>query len=82
MLTCFVIATFLLNNYKQALRILHETPLALAITMADLGITGNAIFEEWLTEEREYLEGLKKEPLIETMQMEYYQQLVNLWHSE
>lgn len=79
---CFLLATFLLNNYKQALSILHETPRALEVTKADLGITGDTIFEEWLAEERVYLEGLKKEPPVETTQMEYYQRLINLWNSE
>lgn len=46
--------------------------------MADLQISDPAIFEEWREEERVYLEGLSQEPLQETLEMEYYQKLVNL----
>jgi hypothetical protein len=50
--------------------------------MEDLGIADVGVFDGWLAEEREYLLGLKREPEIETLQMEYYQKLVNLWASE
>lgn len=50
--------------------------------MTDLGIADTSVFATWLQEERTYLEGLKKEPAEETMQMDYYQKLVNLWASE
>jgi len=40
------------------------------------------VFEEWREEERVYLEGLQKEPITETLEMEYYQKLVNLHVSE
>lgn len=73
---------FLLNNYKQALGIIESLPKLLACTMQDLGITDTGVFDEWLREEKEYLLGLRKEPEIETLQMEYYQKLVNLWASE
>jgi len=73
---------FLWNNYKQARRIINETPKLLAQTMEDLGIPDEGVFETWLEEERAYLQGLKKEPPEETLQMEYYQKLVNLWASE
>jgi hypothetical protein len=73
---------FLWNNYKQALQIIKETPKLLAQTMKDLGVSDEGVFEMWLEEERVYLQGLKKEPSEETLQMEYYQKLVNLWASE
>jgi hypothetical protein len=50
--------------------------------MKDLGISDASVFEAWLVEERTYLQGLKKEPAEETLQIEYYQKLVNLWASE
>jgi hypothetical protein len=50
--------------------------------MKDLGITDDRVFETWIQEERTYLQGLKKEPVDETLQMEYYQRLINLWASE
>jgi hypothetical protein len=77
-----VTATFLYNNYKQALDILSSGPSALAQVMTDLGIADAGVFEKWLDEERVYLEGLQKEPITETLEMEYYQKLVNLHASE
>ena len=73
---------FLWNNYKQALQIIKETPNLIARAMKDLGISGEGVFESWLVEERQYLQGLKKEPVEETLQMEYYRKLANLWSSE
>jgi len=46
--------------------------------MTDLRITDAKVFDEWREEERVYLEGLQKEPITETLEMEYYQKLVNL----
>jgi len=50
--------------------------------MTDLRITDAKVFDEWQEEERVYLEGLQKEPITETLKMEYYQKLVNLHASE
>ncbi|KIM83423.1 hypothetical protein PILCRDRAFT_88210 [Piloderma croceum F 1598] len=46
--------------------------------MTDLSIADANVFKEWREEERVYLEGLQKEPITETLEMEYYQKLVNL----
>jgi hypothetical protein len=75
-------ATFLLNNYKQALDMLASGPVALSQAMRDLGITDDRVFESWLKEEKVYLHGLKKEPAHETLEMEYCQKLINLVASE
>lgn len=75
-------ASFLLNNYKQALDILLEGPLAIAQAMNDLRVTDRSCFEDWLEEEKIYLMGLRREPEAETLQMEYWQKLVNLQGSE
>ena len=77
-----ILATLLLSKYKAALRILKKLPALLARAMNDMGIESTDTFDEWLIEEREYLEGLKKEPEYEMLQMEYYQKLVKLWESE
>ena len=45
--------------------------------MFDMGIATADVFEDWLVEEREYLQGLKMEPEAETLHMEYYQKLIN-----
>jgi hypothetical protein len=50
--------------------------------MTDLNISDTRVFEEWRQEEKAYLEGLQKEPITETLEMEYYQKLVNLRVSE
>ncbi|KII93196.1 hypothetical protein PLICRDRAFT_383096 [Plicaturopsis crispa FD-325 SS-3] len=76
------LTTFLFNNYKQALDILSDGEVALPLAMANLNITDRQVFELWLAEEKEYLVGLQKEPEEETLQMEYWQKLVNLRGSE
>lgn len=65
---------FLVGNYKQALEVLAGEP-AIRALMYTQGIE-DATFSTWLKEEREYLEGLKKEPEAETLEMEYYIKLV------
>jgi hypothetical protein len=50
--------------------------------MLDLGIENEGMFHTWLLEEQAYLKALKSEPLVETLEMEYYQKLVNLGASE
>lgn len=50
--------------------------------MRDLQISDLKVFEEWREEEKIYLEGLSKEPITETLEMEYYQKLINLRASE
>ena len=50
--------------------------------MRDQGVPNTSVFEDWLAEERTYLEGLSREPLTETLTMEYWQKLVNLEASQ
>ncbi|KAJ6551242.1 hypothetical protein B0H19DRAFT_1211105 [Mycena capillaripes] len=69
--------TFIVNNYKQALNIL-DLEDSLKYAMDEAGISGLEVFKERLTQEKEYLKNLSKEPEVETDQMEYYQNLVNL----
>jgi hypothetical protein len=72
---------FLLNNYKQALELLDAAPSVMA-ALSQLGATGTAVVEEWLEEEGAYLRALKREPLEETLEMEYYKVVLNLHNSE
>ncbi|EIW78051.1 hypothetical protein CONPUDRAFT_61867, partial [Coniophora puteana RWD-64-598 SS2] len=72
------ITLFILNNYKQATKMLSEGSTALAIAMQELGVKDENVFEEWLKEERVYLKGLQKEPENETLEMEYWERLDNL----
>jgi hypothetical protein len=67
----------LVSNYKQALCIIAGEPLLVESMWAN-GITSPDIFTEWLEEEHSYLQGLSKEPIQETLEMEYYEHLVEL----
>lgn len=74
-------ASFLLNNYRQALDLLQTKPVVLA-ALEKLGGTDTAVVEGWLCEEGDYLRGLSKEPLEETWEMEYYTAVVKFRVSE
>jgi hypothetical protein len=50
--------------------------------MHRLNIESCDVFKTWLESEKAYLRTLSKEPLEETMEMEYYQKLVNLRDAE
>ncbi|KAG1831132.1 hypothetical protein EV424DRAFT_1525877 [Suillus variegatus] len=52
--------------------------LLLPKLMQDIGVVDTSVFELWLEEEKAYLKGLTREPDEETLQMEYWQRLVNL----
>ncbi|KAH7922360.1 hypothetical protein BV22DRAFT_1106683 [Leucogyrophana mollusca] len=72
------LSTFLHNNYKQALDILSDGKLTLAKLMKELDLLDESVFDRWLDEERAYLQGLQREPEVETLQMEYWQKLINM----
>ncbi|KAG2342409.1 hypothetical protein BDR05DRAFT_976534 [Suillus weaverae] len=76
------LSDFLYNNYKQALDILNDRDATLPNLMRDLKVTDETVFEHWLEEEKVYLRGLTREPEVETLQMEYWQRLVNLTASK
>ena len=71
----------MLNNYKQALEILDTRP-AVERALVKVGARDMDMVKEWLKEEEVYLKGLSKEPLEETLEMEYYKLLLNLSTSE
>jgi hypothetical protein len=50
--------------------------------MRNMRVESRAVFAEWLEKEKTYLQTLSKEPPEETMDMEYYQKLVNLQDAE
>ncbi|KAG1796177.1 uncharacterized protein BJ212DRAFT_1450658 [Suillus subaureus] len=72
------LSNFLHNNYKQALDILANGNAVLPNMMQDLGVTDDGVFEHWLDKEKAYPKGLMQEPKEETLQIEYWQRLVNL----
>ncbi|KAF6742162.1 hypothetical protein DFP72DRAFT_994580 [Ephemerocybe angulata] len=71
------LSKFIVDNYKQALSIIAGEGL-LKRQMASSGIESVDEFHKWLKEEREYLEGLRTEPVTETLKMDYYASLKNL----
>ena len=50
--------------------------------MRRLGVESREVFETWLEKEKAHLRSLSKELPEETMEMEYYQKLVNLEAAE
>ncbi|KAJ7789588.1 hypothetical protein B0H14DRAFT_3094898 [Mycena olivaceomarginata] len=71
------LSLLLANKYRRALKIKQTLPL-LGETMVSMGVASRSVFETWLEKEKGYLASLSKEPAEETLQMEYYQKLVNL----
>ncbi|KAG0694180.1 hypothetical protein DFH29DRAFT_1083929 [Suillus ampliporus] len=72
------LSNFLYHNYKQALDIICDSQIMLPKLMQDINVTEESTFDEWLKEEKVYLQGLCTKPELETLQMEYWQKLVNL----
>jgi hypothetical protein len=64
------------NKYRRALKIKAGLP-ALQDAMRSLDVESRDVFEMWLAKEKQYLRSLSKEPAEETLEMEYYQKLVN-----
>ncbi|KAF9001333.1 hypothetical protein BDQ17DRAFT_1391088 [Cyathus striatus] len=75
------LSTFLVNNYRQALEIISSEP-DLKKAMLEQGIDSPEVFDSWLNEEQQYLLRLSKEPIQETLEMDYYQKLINYKCSE
>jgi len=46
--------------------------------MEDQGIEGHQIFNQWLHDEQAYLRTLAREPMEETLEMDYYESLTIL----
>lgn len=71
------LSTILCSSYKRALAVLDMEP-ELVRLMRDFNMADRTEFEEWLREEKEYLQGLSRQPPEETLQMEYYKKLLKL----
>ncbi|KAF8128818.1 hypothetical protein K438DRAFT_2000099 [Mycena galopus ATCC 62051] len=69
------------NKYRRTLKIKQGLPV-LHAAMKSLGVTVRDEFAAWLGKEKQYLRTLTKEPVQETLEMEYYQKLVNYRDSE
>ncbi|KAG1805542.1 uncharacterized protein BJ212DRAFT_1283601, partial [Suillus subaureus] len=72
------LSNILHGNYKQALEIIANGEAVLPKVMQELKVEDESVFECWLEDEKIYLKGLTQEPEEETLQMEYWQRLVNL----
>ncbi|KAJ7818940.1 hypothetical protein B0H13DRAFT_2378621 [Mycena leptocephala] len=75
------LSLLLVSKYRRALKI-KGTEARLREAMAAMGVESRSVFETWLEREKDYLSSLLKEPEHETLQMEYYQKLVNLLDHE
>ncbi|KAJ7089281.1 hypothetical protein B0H15DRAFT_922742 [Mycena belliarum] len=75
------LSALLAAKYKRALDV-KRGARTLRETMIRLGIPDVKTFEDWLAAEKVFLAGLQREPPEETLQMEYYQKLVNLRAAE
>ncbi|KAJ7774334.1 hypothetical protein DFH07DRAFT_866024 [Mycena maculata] len=71
----------LCSKYQRALEI-KGTYWSLRDVMRRLQVESREVFESWLEQEKAYLRTRSKEPLEETLEMEYYQKLVNLQDAE
>ncbi|KAF8196114.1 hypothetical protein BJ912DRAFT_847093 [Pholiota molesta] len=67
--------SFLYNNYKQALKIIHEDSIALEHAMQVLEIDSIDQLEAWHVEELKYLESLGKEDDYDVMAVAYVERL-------
>ncbi|KAJ7868478.1 hypothetical protein B0H13DRAFT_2351364 [Mycena leptocephala] len=75
------LSSLLCSKYRRALEI-KATHNALLDAMRDLGVESREVFETWLEKEKAHLRTLSKEPVEETLEMEYYQKLVNMREAE
>jgi hypothetical protein len=77
----FFPALLLCSKYRRTLEI-KSTYSALRQSMRELGVQLRDEFETWRTKEKAHLRSLSKEPEQETLEMEYFQKLVNLRDTE
>ncbi|KAJ6468159.1 hypothetical protein DFH09DRAFT_846521, partial [Mycena vulgaris] len=71
----------LCSKYRRALGI-KSMYVALRESMRELGVQSRDEFETWRAKEKAHLRTLSKEPEEETLEMEYFQKLVNLRDTE
>ena len=69
---------FIVNNFRQAKKLIADLTEELNDTMQALSIPSTATFYDWIREEREYLEGLPEEPALDLLKVEYLDALRKL----
>ena len=72
------LATWLYNNYVQAMKIIDEETFALKHAMDSLRITGTEELDSWQAEELAYLQTLSKEDDYDIMAVAYVERLQEL----
>jgi hypothetical protein len=72
------LATWITNNYIQALDIINENEVALEDAMESLGIGGTAQLDEWQREQVEFFETIGLEPEWNVHAMAYVERLQEL----
>ncbi|PPR05928.1 hypothetical protein CVT24_006650 [Panaeolus cyanescens] len=76
------LSSLLVNGYKHALDIISQEDLLLTqMQRQGLG-KDTSIFRGWLDEESHYLSNLTREPVEETLKMEYYERLQSFYKIE
>ncbi|KAI0323535.1 hypothetical protein GY45DRAFT_1341373, partial [Cubamyces sp. BRFM 1775] len=70
------LSNFLLNNYRQCLRIVLEYTVEIGQLQIQLGIN-EGTFKEWLAQEKAFLSGLRNKPEGQVLEMAYVQALLN-----
>jgi hypothetical protein len=71
------IATFLYNNYIQALNLLHDMPIAIAAITAGCAIP-ETTYHQWLDEESDYLASRREEPKADIAKADYVKLLLKM----
>lgn len=72
---------FTFNNYRQALQILENEAVVLEEITRTKGWTGKD-YEDWMEQERSWLEDLRREPEEDTFRCMYLESLERLWKME
>ncbi|KAJ6561284.1 hypothetical protein B0H10DRAFT_1635993, partial [Mycena sp. CBHHK59/15] len=70
------------DTYHGLSKWIRATHDVLRKSMRELGVLSRNEFDQWREKERAHLQTLSKEPGGETMEMEYFQKLVNLQDAE
>lgn len=72
---------FTFNNYRQALQILENEAVVLEEITRTKGWTGKD-YEDWMEQERSWLEDLRREPEEDMFRCMYLESLERLWKME
>ncbi|KAF8581322.1 hypothetical protein K439DRAFT_1515013, partial [Ramaria rubella] len=76
------LSRFLLNNYCQAMKNLALLADQLEAANCSLNIDSDVRFDEWQEAEKAYLRGLKTEPELDVLKIEYLSTLIKLHQTE